>query len=212
LIDVGGQDEKALNPNELDNPARDSTNAKFIEIDPRSIPALGKPTYRTVNRRSWTGAKHVTVFAHIQAMMELWHFHYIVIDATGVGEGLWSMLDARYGEEKVIPFKFTEPSKSELGYSFLAIVETGRYLEYSPMDDLFLEQCQKCRAEARPGASKTLAWGVPASARRADGTFLHDDDLLSSALCAELDRLEWSVSTQAQSVDGFDPIQQARSY
>ena len=121
------------------------------------------------------------------------------------------MLEARYGE-RVIPVKFTEAKKSEIGYGFLSIVETGRYKEYSPFDDLMLEQCQECRSEARPGPSKALAWGVPASKRRADGQFLHDDLLLSAALCAELDRLEWSVSTEPKGIDGFDPLNTARSY
>lgn len=212
LVDVGGQDEMSLNPNELDNPARDSTAATIIEISPESIPLLQKPTYRTVNRRKWTGQKHVVVYQHIVAMMELWHFQYIVIDATGVGEGLWSMLDARYGEQRVIPFKFTEQSKSELGYGFLAVVETGRYREYSPMDDTFLEQCEKCRSEARPGASRSLKWGVPDTARRADGQYLHDDELLSAALCAQLDALEWSIQTKSIQLPAPDLLADAKGY
>jgi len=211
LVDVGGQDEMSLNPNELDNPARDSTAATIVEISPESITLLQKPTYRTVNRRKWTGQKHVIVFQHIVAMMELWHFQYMVIDATGVGEGLWSMLDARFGE-RAIPFKFTEQSKSELGYGYLAVVETGRYREYSPMDDTFLEQCEKCRSEARVGASRSLKWGVPDTARRADGQYLHDDELLSAALCAQLDTLEWAIQTKSVQLPAPDLLADAKGY
>lgn len=212
LIDVGGQDEKSINPNELDNPARDSTALTIIEIDPETIPTLQKPTYKTVFRRKWTGEQHTRVFGAITALYDLWRPVYIIPDATGVGEGLWSMLNAKYGPEKVIPVKFSESKKSEIGYAFIAIVETGRYRDYSPFDDLLLEQCQKCRAEARPGPSKSLRWGVPESTRRADGTYLHDDELLSAALCAELDALEWAIQTDLQAVEGFDPLDTLKGF
>lgn len=206
LIDVGGQDEKRLDPNELDNPARDSTFLKIIEINPESIPDLQKPTYRVMNRRQWTGEKHTKVFTHIRALDELWHPQYIIIDATGVGEGLWSMCDALWGDEKVIPFKFSESSKSDLGYAYLAITDTARYKEYSPFDETFLLQLQECESETKIGPSKTLKWGVPETARKPNGNYLHDDDLLASALCAVLDAKEWTTTTEPASYEGYDPF------
>jgi len=49
-----------------------------------------------------------------------------VIDATGVGEGLWSLLDNAFGPLTVLPVKFTSKVKSELGYGLLGIIESGR--------------------------------------------------------------------------------------
>jgi phage FluMu gp28-like protein len=69
----------------------------------------------------------------------------VVIDATGVGEGLWSMLDSAFGEDTVIPVKFSAKVKSELGYGFIGIVESGRYQEYHPFDETLCIQLDKCR-------------------------------------------------------------------
>ena len=107
---------------------------------------------------------------------------------------------------KVIPVKFTEGEKSAIGYQLIQIVDTGRLAEYSPMDEVLLEQLQNCASEVRPGPAKTMKWGVPDSKRNAAGQFLHDDFILSLALVAILDRFEWHVSTPPASGEGFDPI------
>ena len=74
----------------------------------------------------------------------------IVIDATGVGEGLWSMLDNALGSDVVLPVKFTPAVKSDLGYGFIGIVESGRYREYNPSPAKLTAQLNKCRAEIVP--------------------------------------------------------------
>ena len=51
------------------------------------------PTYRVVQRMQWTGLNHLTVFGKLKALADQWRPQHIVIDATGVGEGLWAMLD-----------------------------------------------------------------------------------------------------------------------
>lgn len=212
LIDVGGQDEKSIKPGQLDNPARDSVAVTVVAIDPESLPLLGKPTYRTANRREWVGEKHTTVYSRILAMDENWHFQYIIIDATGVGEGLYSMLETRFGEKKVIPVKFTEQTKSQIGYGFIGIIETGRYREYSPFDDRLLQQLQNCAAEARTGPNKPLSWGVPNGKRAADGTYLHDDLVISAALVAELDEMEWYARTDTAILPAPDLLSDVKGF
>jgi len=205
LIDVAGQDETVLDPNQLDNPARDFTSMKIVAIDPCTIPEFNLPTYRVLNRLSWHGEKHTTLHAQIRALAETWNPRTIVIDATGVGEGLWSLLDLSL-PGKCRPVKFSANEKSSIGYQFISIVETGRYKEYSPMDNTFILQCQKSRSEVHPGPLKTLSWGVPANLRDQTGQFIHDDDLVSSALCAILDREQWGIHQETIEIEGFDPI------
>ena len=54
-----------------------------------------------------------------------------MIDATGLGAGLASFLHtALRGQCEVIPFTFTAPSKSDLGWRLLAAIAAGRYREY----------------------------------------------------------------------------------
>jgi len=116
----------------------------------------------------------------------------MVIDATGVGEGLWSLLDHAYGERKVIPVKFTSKVKSDLGYGFIGLIESGRYLEYHPFPETLRLQLENCRSEIMPGPTKVMRWGVPDGTRdRASGDLVHDDDLITGALCSLLDQLEW---------------------
>ena len=201
-IDVAGQDEKSISPGELDNPARDSTVLTILRVDVASIDG---PTFRTVNRMEWIGEKHTTVNSQIKNLAALWRPQYLAIDATGVGEGLWSMLDAAL-PGKIIPIKFTEAEKSAIGYQLIAMIESGHLLEYSPLDEVLLTQCQNARSEIRTGPQKTLKWGVPDGTRDKSGQFLHDDYLLSLALVTVINRLPWSLPTTPSSVDGFDPI------
>ena len=141
--------------------------------------------------------------------MESWRPQHIVIDASGVGEGLWALLDKAF-PGRVIPIKFSRKVKSELGWRYLAIIETGRARDCCLGDDLqgraVRAQYDACQAEILPGPTKTLRWGVPEGARRADGELIHDDYLLADALIAELDRLDWTVNTEAQTVAAADPL------
>jgi hypothetical protein len=215
LIDVAGQDEWAgrlqsaavpagdmrrrpSRPDELplENPGRDSTLLKIVEVDMSTVPLIGKPGYLTVFRKEWQGQNHVTVFGALKSLVQTWQPMRVVIDATGVGEGLWGMLDNAFGSNTVIPVKFTARLKSELGYGFIGIIESGRYREYHPFDQKLRLQMEKCRAEILPGPSKFMRWGVPDGTRdRASGELVHDDDLITAALCHLLDGLEWRMST-----------------
>ena len=229
LIDVAGQDETPLSISDLEmgragvglgqdqgplNPSRDSTFLKIVEIDLSTVPLLGKPTYKVVFRKAWLGQKHVIVFGALHALGQTWKPARMVIDATGVGEGLWSLLDNAFGSNTVRPVKFTPQLKSDLGYGLLAIVESGRYREYHPFDDTLRLQLDKCRSEIVPGPSKWMRWSVPDGTRastpqghdQATSEFVHDDDLITAALCAELDKLDWSIQTTPLIVPGIDPL------
>jgi hypothetical protein len=208
LVDVAGQDEARIKGEDfLQNPGRDSTFLKIVEIDMGTVEALGKPTYKVVFRQAWTGQKHVTVFGALRSLAAGWRPRYIVIDATGVGEGLWSLLDNAFGPDKVLPVKFSPAAKSELGYGFLAIVESGRYQEYCPFDETFQGQLDKCISEIVPGPSKLMRWGVPDGTRDQAGESVHDDDLVTSAMCTVLDRLDWSTSSPTLIIRARDPLE-----
>jgi hypothetical protein len=208
LIEVAGQDESASTGEQiLVNPGRDSTALKIVEIDMSTVQTLGKPAYLVVYRQSWTGAKQTTVFGALRALAQTWKPMRIVIDATGVGEGLWSMLDNALGSDVVLPVEFTPAVKSDLGYGFIGIVESGRYREYSPFPAELTAQLNKCRAEIVPGPSKLMRWGVPDGTRdSATGELVHDDDLMTSALCHEMDKLEWYTPSPTVWTTPKDPM------
>jgi len=224
LIDVAGQDECAGRfladtapaddtPHRrstlgLINPGRDSTALKIVEVDMRTLPLLGKPTYLVVFRREWTGQSHVKVFGALRLLVQTWKPSKVVIDATAVGEGLWSLLDNAFGADRVMPVKFSASLKSELGYGFIGIVESGRYREYHPFPDKLRLQLDNCRSEILPGPARLMRWGVPDGTRdQLTGELVHDDDLLTGAMCALLDRLEWSTPLPTVIVPGRDPLE-----
>ncbi len=141
LIDVAGMDESktslasSLADEGLGNPGRDSTTLTIVSIDLSTLAELNHPTYRVLARHSWTGQNHLTVFGQIKNLAGQFSPQHIVIDATGVGEGLWALLDRSF-PTRVIPVKFTSKEKSEIGWRFLNIIETGRFLDPDPTDDL----------------------------------------------------------------------------
>ena len=114
LIDVAGQDEAGTGKEEWAtqgdghagppqrNEGRDSTNLKIVEVDISTVALIGKPSYLTVFRKEWKGESHVTVFGALRGLVKTWKPTRVVIDATGVGEGLWSLLEHAFGNETVV--------------------------------------------------------------------------------------------------------------
>ena len=214
LIDVAGEDEGIAGPDgdgELASKGRDSTTVTVIrvDLDTLSDPIIKAPTYRVVQRHSWTGVKHTTLYSAIRAIADTWHARHVVIDATGVGAGLASFLDKAL-PGRVIPFVFNSATKSKLGWDFLSIIETGRFKDYADMDShraAFQLQMANCQLEILPGPNRTMRWSVPDGTRDpGTGELVHDDYILSAALCAVLDDLEWSVSGPPVVSRAADPL------
>jgi hypothetical protein len=136
---------------------------------------------------------HLDVFGKLKALAERWSPLYFVVDATGVGEGLWAMLERAY-TGKVHPVKYTAAVKSEIGYRFISVIESGRFRDTVP-DPRVQAQYRACQAEILPGPGKTLRWGVPDGLRDSSGELIHDDHLMADSLVAILDRMEWFVSS-----------------
>ncbi len=209
-IDVGGMDEKAgRRVEELENSGRDSTTLSVVQLELPPAAASSGPTYRVVQRVQWTGADHVTVFGQIKALAGRWRPQHIVVDATGVGEGLWAML-LRAFPTRVMPVKFSAASKSEIGYRFLSIIETGRFRDCSGGAGLSPEMVEKqyaaCQAEVLVGVQKTMRWGVPDGMRDENGVLIHDDVVMADALVAKLDELQWSARFTPFIIAAPDPL------
>jgi hypothetical protein len=153
------------------------------------------PTYRIVDRLAWTGVRHTTLHAHLTHLArEVWRASVVVVDATGVGAGLASFLAATLGDRRagraipVVPFIFTAASKSALGWDWIGLIDAGRYREYADdgeqLTRLFRAQLAATTYTTPPGPGKTLRWGVPPGRG-------HDDLVMSAALTATLDGVDW---------------------
>jgi len=193
LIDVAGQDEAIMSDPtaEAINSARDSTTLSIVEIDLSTIETQAKPSYKIVHRVEWLGQNHLTIFGKLKRYADNWRPSKIVIDASGVGEGLWSLLNAKYGDD-VLPVKFSSVVKSEIGWGFITAIESGRFSD-ATHDAGAHKQYIACESEIKPGPGKILKWSVPENARDESGLLIHDDKLLADSLVAILDKLEWTL-------------------
>jgi hypothetical protein len=191
-LDIGGQDEAMLELDGMSNPGRDYVTLNIVEIDLSTLELLQAPTYHIVKRLEWQGINHVNIFGAIMALMQTWNCMYIVLDATGVGEGLWGMCAKKY-PTKTIGVKFTQQTKSEIGYAYLGIVDTGRLRDHCHTETVN-EQYTNCTSEILIGPAKTMRWGVKDGTRSADGLLIHDDYILADSLVTELDKLEWYIN------------------
>jgi hypothetical protein len=106
-------------------------------------------------------------------------------DRLGTGR---SARDAGARRVIVEPFLFTGKSKSDLGWDFVGLIDGGRIKEYaddgSDITRVYRHQLAACTYEVLPGPGRLLRWSVPASRG-------HDDLLVSAALSARLDGIDW---------------------
>jgi len=211
-IDVAGEDEGMKDEGGgMTNPGRDATALTIFEVDLSTVgdPLIRAPVYKVVSRASWVGTKHTTLYSLLRSLIDLWRPRYVVVDSTGVGAGLASFLD-KAAPGKVIPFLFTAKSKSDLGWKFLAVVETGRYRETvdsALKSPIFWQQLMYCQSEVLEGPGKIMRWGVLDGTRDdLTGDQVHDDALISAALCAVLDDQEWAVIGAPVVISKPDPL------
>jgi hypothetical protein len=74
------------------------------------------------------------------------------------------------------------------------------------LQEAFFSQAQYCQSAVLEGPGKLLRWGVPDGARDpASGELLHDDLLISAALCSTLDGCTWGIGL-SQVIQGIDPL------
>jgi len=216
-IDVGGEQFNA------ESGADHDTTALTIY----DIITQQQPIYNIVSRQQWTGRSHARLAEHISALIEQWQPYRVVVDATGVGEGLASMLINIY-RSKIIPFKFTQASKSDLGWAFISAIETGRIKDFvDPTPDFrnmpihdnsqvilqaqFVEQCQRISFEVLPGPGQVCRWSIPTNARSfTTGELLHDDLVLSAALIFGIPDKVFLGSTDSIIIHATDPLDDMR--
>lgn len=219
MIDLAGEDEGASDDlTALQNPLRDLTALTVVEVLTRTLqdPVIQAPTYHVVHRQQWIGVKHSELYSRLKAVIEHWNARHVVVDATGVGAGMASFLAKALGD-RIHPFVFSSASKSQLGWDFLSICDTGRWKEpaagepsagWNPkLQAEFWQQCEFCEYQVLDGPGKLMRWGVPNGKRHpVTGEILHDDLLISASLCAVLDHQAWLVSAPSVVLQARDVL------
>ena len=150
-------------------------------LAPAADAVVQEPQLEVVEQAAWQGTGHAELIGGLGRLLrEVWRVRRLVIDATGVGEGLASALAAQRGGPAIVRLRLTEQRKSDLGYGLLAAVNAGRLRLYradgSAEHQATWGEIALARAEYRAG--RRLAWFVDP----AEG---HDDFLMSLALTVE---------------------------
>ncbi|MBN1367937.1 MAG: hypothetical protein JW967_08425 [Dehalococcoidales bacterium] len=185
-IDLAGEaeTEETDHLSEL-KPRQDSTVITIGELDFSVCNDIRKqPRVLIIEHYSWTGKKHTGLYPQlVDILKNVWHCRKIVADATGVGEPVAAFLRQAVGR-KVIPFKFTASSKSELGFNLLSAINSGSLKMYagdsSPEYTEFWIEMEKAKSHYRP--NQTMNFFV-------DPAQGHDDFLMSLALLVEAGNL-----------------------
>jgi len=181
-IDLAGEAEETEGASlRALKPRRDSTVVTIGELDFSSCSDIIKqPHINVVEHYWWTGSKHAELYPQfIDILKNVWRCRKIVVDATGIGEPVSSFLKKSLGS-RVSPFKFSQRSKSELGFYLLAVVNSGRLKMYQGDGSAeyreFCSETEKAKSQYRP--NQTMNFFV-------DPAQGHDDFLMSLALLVE---------------------------
>jgi hypothetical protein len=178
-LDIGGEERADPSDPEKVNVKRDST---VLTIGRVFYNELALPCLQIVHQSWWTGMSYPEQYAAILSRVEQWDIRRLVVDNTGQGAGLASLLIEKLGDERIEAFTFTRPAKSRLGYQLLALINSGRFKLYNAhaAPDNISSECwqQINRAKYTLPAPDTINFFVDQS----EG---HDDFLISLALCAQ---------------------------
>ncbi|MBI4337031.1 MAG: hypothetical protein HY683_04290 [Chloroflexi bacterium] len=159
-------------------PRRDSTVVTIGELNFSLCDELRpEPAVRVAEHYWWTGQPFYQLFPQMADLFRrVWRCRRVVVDATGLGAGLASMLGKALGGT-VVPFVFTAQSKSRLGFELLAAVNAGRLQMYAADGSAEYQEFwgQAERAGARFLAGQRMDFFV-------DPMCGHDDFLMSLAL------------------------------
>jgi hypothetical protein len=159
-------------------------DATVLTIVRASYPADGlvqEPRLEVIEHYAWQGEPHDSLLRRLADLLrEVWQVRRLAVDATGLGETIARLLTAAIGSHVVRALRFTQETKSRLGYGLLAAANGGRLKLYAGDGSPEHRQCWREleRARAVYRANRTMSFFV----EPAEG---HDDYLISLALAVE---------------------------
>jgi hypothetical protein len=129
-----------------------------------------------VELRAWQGTPIGVLGAQVAEEARHWRLERLVVDATGMGVGLWDGLARELPSTEVERFVFRSDSKSDLGYRLLSAADGGRLALFAndgtPEALACRGELRRCRRKQAPGGM--MRWAAPGNE--------HDDYVISLAL------------------------------
>ena len=210
LIDVAGSDEitPAAKKTAGFSDRRDATVVTICDV---SLPE-GKSftpknfVWKAVARRLFRNLNADMLEKQICQDIDRWNPRKIIIDHSGLGAMLSDILTTKY-RHRVFPVDITVANKTKMAWDFLAMVDTGRWIEHKGdeltlrtsgfkpgrehyeilkepelLQQMFYRELRACRIEPT-GNPANVRWGVRNGTRdHATGRILHDDLVMSAAM------------------------------
>ncbi len=176
-LDLAGGAEPDAGRNDRDATVLTIARASY----PDSASLVQEPRLEVVEQYVWTGEPHDTLLPRLADLLrEVWQVRRLAVDSTGLGETIARLLSTVMGSHIVTPVRFTQESKSRLGYGLLAATNGGRLKLYAGDGSIEFRHCSRELelAKATYRANRTMNFFVEPS----DG---HDDYLISLALLVE---------------------------
>ena len=210
LIDVAGSDEITPEAKKAGgfSDRRDATVVTICDVRLPENKAYDVKNFvwRVVGRRLYRNMRSDLLEKEICREINFWKPHKIIIDHSGMGAMLTDILMGKY-KRKVYPVDITAANKTKMAWEFLAMVDTGRWVEYKGdelntlrsgftpgteryemlrepalLQQMFFRELRGCRIEPT-GNGFNVSWGVKAGTRdNVTGRMLHDDLVMSAAM------------------------------
>ena len=185
-------------------PARDSTVVTIGELDFSGCNEMSpEPVVRIVEHYWWTGHSHADLLPRlVDVLREVWQCRRVVVDATGLGQGVAAFLERTLGRGVAEPFVFSAQSKSRLAFDLLAAVSAGRLKSYAAdgSPEYREMRVQMERAVGRVKANRLMNFYV-------DSREGHDDFLMSLALLVKAGEYRPRHARGRAAVSGRGPAQ-----
>lgn len=104
------------------DPSRTRDNACLVAIAP---PIVAPEQFRVLEKHYWRGLNFQHHVAQIDEVFNRYNVTYIGVDTTGIGSGVWDLVQARYPREAVA-IHYSNENKNRLVLKMIDVIESGR--------------------------------------------------------------------------------------
>ncbi|MBL4830877.1 MAG: terminase family protein [Aliivibrio sp.] len=104
------------------DPSRTRDNACLVVIAP---PIVAPEQFRVLEKHYWRGLNFQHHVSQIEKVYNRYNVTYIGVDTTGIGGGVWDLVQAKYPREAVA-IHYSNENKNRLVLKMIDVIESGR--------------------------------------------------------------------------------------